>query len=101
MKSRPKLSSEIYNIWADKDGNVYRKDESGHFIKETPHCNSQGYPTFRRWPVHYIVLRAFRGERPEGMVCRHLNDVKTDNRLENLAYGTRAQNYRDCIRNFG
>ena len=32
-------------------------------------------------------------------VVRHLNDVKTDNRIPNLAWGTQSQNAKDCIRN--
>ena len=32
-------------------------------------------------------------------VVRHLNDCKTDNRLENLAWGTQSDNVRDSIRN--
>ena len=32
-------------------------------------------------------------------MVRHLNDIKTDNRLINLAFGTRSQNARDSIRN--
>lgn len=45
--------------------------------------------------VHELVLRAFVGERPEGAVVRHLNDVPTDNRLENLKWGTRSENQID------
>ena len=45
--------------------------------------------------VHELVLRAFVGERPEGAVVRHLNDVPTDNRLENLKWGSRSENQID------
>ena len=46
--------------------------------------------------VHQLVLLAFVGPRPEGMVVRHVltNDPK-DNRLENLAYGTTKENHAD------
>lgn len=50
-------------------------------------------------PVHYLVLEAFVGQRPEGMEARHLNDQKLDNRLENLSWGTRIQNAADALRN--
>ncbi len=49
--------------------------------------------------VHILMARAFVGPCPEGQEVRHLNDVKTDNRLENLCYGTPADNYADSIRN--
>jgi hypothetical protein len=49
--------------------------------------------------VQALVLTAFVGPCPEGLECRHLNDVKTDNRLANLCWGTRADNVKDAIRN--
>lgn len=45
--------------------------------------------------VHRLVANAFLGPRPEGLVTRHLNDDKNDNRLVNLAYGTHLENARD------
>jgi hypothetical protein len=45
--------------------------------------------------VHAIVLETFIGPCPEGMQCRHLNGNKTDNRLENLQWGTPLQNAED------
>lgn len=45
--------------------------------------------------VHSLVIEAFVGPRPPGMEVRHSNGVPSDNRLANLAYGTRADNSRD------
>lgn len=45
--------------------------------------------------VHSLVLEVFVGPRPHGMVGRHLNDIPTDNRLENLAWGTQKQNCQE------
>lgn len=53
-----------------------------------------------RW-VHQLVMLAFIGPMEDGKVVRHLNDVPHDNRLENLAYGTQAENMQDMIRNNG
>lgn len=47
--------------------------------------------------VHRLVLEAFVGPCPDGMEVRHLNGNKTDNRLENLRYGTRYENMRDQV----
>ena len=41
--------------------------------------------------VGAIVLEAFVGPRPEGLVCCHLNGDANDNHLENLKWGTRAE----------
>ncbi len=47
--------------------------------------------------VHTLVLNAFKG-RPHGKVeCRHLDGNKTNNRLENLCWGTRSENITDRI----
>lgn len=45
--------------------------------------------------VHRLVLETFVGPMPEGLECRHLNGVSTDNRLSNLAYGTHVENMAD------
>ena len=49
--------------------------------------------------IHRMLMAAFVGPCPEGMEVRHLNDVKDDNRLENLAYGTASENMLDRVRN--
>lgn len=51
-----------------------------------------------RYSVHVLVAEAFIGPRPEGMDVRHLNGNPRDNRVTNLAYGTRSDNVRDCYR---
>lgn len=48
--------------------------------------------------VHQIVLEAFVGKRPFGMVVRHLNGVAIDNRISNLCYGTPKNNSEDGIK---
>ena len=49
--------------------------------------------------VHLLVAEAFIGERPVGLVCRHLNDNSLDNRAENLLWGTHSDNQQDSVRN--
>lgn len=49
--------------------------------------------------VHLLVLAAFVGPRPAGSEeVRHLDGDKTNNRLENLRYGTRSENQLDNVR---
>lgn len=50
--------------------------------------------------VHRLVLEAFTGPPCEGQEARHLNNIKTDNRLENLAWGSRLENASDSIENY-
>ena len=55
-----------------------------------------GYAGKRRAIMHHrAVLLAFVGPCPEGMEARHLNGDRLDNRLGNLAWGTRQQNHDD------
>lgn len=62
-----------------------------------------GYPIVRldgvTRRVAVLVAHAFLGLPGEGLILRHLNDVRTDSRLSNLAYGTHADNARDRVRN--
>ncbi|CEF48268.1 unnamed protein product [uncultured bacterium] len=53
----------------------------------------------RSFHVHRLVASAFHGMKPDWATeCRHLNDVKKDNRPENLAWGTRFDNEHDYFR---
>lgn len=50
--------------------------------------------------IHTLMLNTFVGPCPEGMECRHINDVKTDNRYpENICWGTPKENQSDSRRN--
>lgn len=53
-------------------------------------CNEKYYAT-----VHRLVALAFLGPEPEGCQVAHLNGLRADNRLANLAYKTRAENEAD------
>lgn len=47
--------------------------------------------------VHRLILETFVGPCPEGYETRHINGDTTDNRLENLAWGTHSQNMKDRL----
>jgi hypothetical protein len=64
------------------------------YVNLTPPAGGK-YKTFR---VHRLVLAAFVGPCPDGMECRHLNGIKADCRLENLAWGTQEENRSDNSR---
>ena len=48
--------------------------------------------------VHQLVARVFLGPCPPGQEVRHLDGNPLNNRLDNLAYGTRAENILDVLR---
>lgn len=48
--------------------------------------------------VHVMVLEAFRGLRSDGQETRHLDDTVTNNRLKNLVWGTRQEQFDDQVR---
>lgn len=68
--------------------------DSGHCeVKLSRDCN----PKTRL--VHQLVCESFYGTKSPGMEVRHLNDVPTDNRVENLQWGSRSDNGYDRGRN--
>lgn len=46
----------------------------------------------KKYRVHRLVYEAFIGEIPEGMQINHINEIKTDNRIENLNLMTPKEN---------
>lgn len=48
--------------------------------------------------IHRLVLLAFVGPCPHGMECCHWDGDPTNNRLENLRWGTHTENMQDKMR---
>lgn len=48
--------------------------------------------------LHRLLLDAFIGPCPDGCEALHANGDRLDNRLENLRWGTRAENVADALR---
>ena len=55
-------------------------------------------PDAHLFQVHRLVMVAFNGPCPSGLVVRHKNGDSLDNRLENWEYGTPSENERDKFR---
>jgi hypothetical protein len=51
----------------------------------------------RTWKVHRLVLLAFVGPCPKGWLTRHLDGNRVNNNLENLQWGTPAENVADRV----
>jgi len=66
------------------------KDNNGYFIITL--CKSCQKKTRK---VHQLVLLAYRGPCPDGLVTRHLDGNCTNNKIENLKYGTQSENLND------
>lgn len=49
--------------------------------------------------VHTVVLEAFVGPCPPGLMARHADDDPTNNAIGNLSWGTRSANGFDAVRN--
>lgn len=67
-----------------------RPMRSGHL-----QVNLRRNNTSRNHLVHRLVAIAFLGQPLPGQEVRHLNGEPTDNRLQNLAWGTRSENMYD------
>lgn len=49
-------------------------------------------------PVHRLVLEAWVGPCPEGLICCHNNGLPWDNRVENLRWDSYQANADDALR---
>lgn len=49
--------------------------------------------------IHHLVLRAFVGPCPDGMMACHYDDDQLNNNVKNLRWGTNRDNVDDKIRN--
>lgn len=86
----------------------YQVSDLGRVRREKilkPFVDARGYPTVKLCQrgkatsvkVHHLVLKTFVSDKPIGLECRHLNGIKTDNRLVNLVWGTHKENYQDLV----
>lgn len=95
-KYRVGSDGTIWRVW--RDGWKPRKfttNRDGYKLVNFG-LGKKGQKAFAR--VHRIVIEAFKGPCPQGYVCRHLDGNPSNNRIENLEWGTQAENYADSIR---
>ena len=88
------------SVWSRlrRHGREWISSETWYQLKQLTSSTRIGYSVFlrgKRFSVHRLVLEAFVGPCPEGMECRHLNGDPSDNRVENLAWGTHQDNMDD------
>lgn len=78
--------------------------ESPHVLKPTTSCWGYkvvwvGKPHKTYIPVHRMMLESFVGIPEIKMHCLHKNDVRTDNSIGNLRWGTHKDNMADRSEN--
>ncbi|KKN55765.1 hypothetical protein LCGC14_0579140 [marine sediment metagenome] len=91
-------------IWSIPRKNSLGRKRRGFWLKHA--INNHGYCNVvltvdscrHTCSVHRLVLETYVGPCPEGMECRHLDGIRTANRLDNLCWGTRSENAFDTIR---
>ena len=96
---------QVSNLGRVKSLKRFRKGKNGSLVpvKEKilkPQMPNSGYyrvtlckhSTIKFYYVHRLVYEAFNGQIPENMQVNHINEVKTDNRLENLNLMTPKEN---------
>lgn len=71
-----------------------KKMENG-YLRVVLHKNGEK----KYFQVHRLVYETFVGEIPDGMQCNHINEIKSDNRLENLNLMTPKENANWGTRN--
>lgn len=71
---------------------------TGQLISPVTDKDGYKYFTVRRksWKVHRVICETFHGPPPSRLhVVRHLNGNPSDNRPDNLKWGTRKENAQD------
>lgn len=84
-------NSSIHDLLEYKNGFLYWKERHNNKIPESliaGHQESRGYIHIslngKKYLAHRLVWELHNGEIPKGLVVDHINQDKTDNRIENL-----------------
>ena len=94
IPDHPEYGADIYgNVYSFKYGNT-RKMKIARSDKGYCYVILQANGKRTKQYVHRIMLETFVGRMPSGKEVLHLNDIKADNRLDNLKYGTHLENVR-------
>ena len=89
------------SVWSRATHNGFiRRD--GRWRQLKTQRRKDGYYSVKlgRWKrarLHRLILESFGGPCPEGMECRHLDGDRSNNVLNNLAWGTRSENRADQV----
>ena len=89
-----------------------RRGDIIHIVKQKPHFGNKmnkgymmcrvrqfGESGFKHYLVHKFIWETFNGKIPEGKQVDHKNDIRDDNRLENLQLLSPSQNCKKSMKN--
>ena len=113
----PVPGCEMWNLYATREGNLYRKRSYANGTEKFRKIGSKhhsGYIQFRvrtngtklEGLVHILIARTFITNPDEKPCVDHINNYRSDNRVENLRWCTRQENthnskkHRDCSSNY-
>lgn len=91
-------------LWVSSKGRVGYERDDGKIYLYSQSLSRYGYKTVfkkNKIRVHRLVVTAFLGEIPQGMVVNHINGKKDDNRIENLEIVTNKENVSHAINVLG
>lgn len=88
LKQLKYKNADIIGYFIDENGKIY--DSAG--VEQEQHLNVRYY-YFKNHLVHNMMAHSFF-EYKEGFDVHHLNQIKTDNRLENLCYLSSSEHQR-------
>lgn len=82
-------------IWSDKSSTYLKPNSSGGRKYQSVIFGRDSSGKRKRLYIHRLVLISFVGPCPDGMECRHLDGNPSNNRLDNLQWGTKIENMVD------
>lgn len=90
------------SYWASSYGNIKSRRKILKPYKTGTNRNYLSVCLFKNkleklYYIHRLVLETFIGSCPLGMECRHLDGNSSNNRLDNLKWGTPHENQQDRI----
>lgn len=88
LRTNKKVDPNTAANWRLHIGNADRRGYRQHVLTDK---NGRQ----RTMMLHTLVIESFRGRRPNGQQCRHLNGKSFDCRLENLVWGSSWENHQD------
>lgn len=84
-------------ILTKKTGNSTKGGDVGHYLKVSVYPDGAKEPKMEY--VSHLILKAFQGPRPAGMVAMHKDDNKHNNKNNNLKWATQSDNIKLTYKN--